>query len=111
MTNAAATAANEQALNDPLAEITFILGWTFAASGTSIMSGVVAERMKYEAFLIVAFLHVALIYPIIVHSNWSADGWAYVSKERYGWHCFSRYALPLLVPTCPRPRCPRRTTS
>jgi Amt family ammonium transporter len=107
MTNAAATAANEQALNDPLSEITFILGWTFAASGTSIMSGVVAERMKYEAFLIVAFLHVALIYPIIVHSNWSADGWAYVGKERYGWHCFSRYALP----ACPRPRCPRRTTS
>jgi len=55
------------------AYVLFQLG--FAIAVISIISGVVAERMTFKAYIIIAVLVAALIYPISGHWVWNADGW------------------------------------
>lgn len=47
----------------------------FAATAATIISGAVAERMKFNGYIIVAIITTALIYPIFGHWAWSDDGW------------------------------------
>lgn len=62
------------ALDLPLpAYVLFQLG--FAIAVISIISGVVAERMSFRAYIIIAIFVTALIYPISGHWVWNADGW------------------------------------
>mmetsp|Transcript_86141 Transcript_86141/g.139741 ORF Transcript_86141/g.139741 Transcript_86141/m.139741 type:complete len:482 (+) Transcript_86141:17-1462(+) len=44
--------------------------WTFAGAASTIVSGSVAERMKFEAYLVVSFFITCFIYPIAVHWVW-----------------------------------------
>ncbi|MBI4329412.1 MAG: ammonium transporter [Chloroflexi bacterium] len=46
----------------------------FAATAATIVAGIVAERMKINAYLAYSFLVTALIYPIYGHWMWGA-GW------------------------------------
>ncbi len=75
-------ADNSPAMNDAYASAYSSIAWTdipleakfffqlcFAATSATIVSGVVAERIKYESFIIFSFLFVAFIYPRVV------DGW------------------------------------
>jgi len=48
----------------------------FAATSATIVSGAVAERIKFESFVLFAGLLVAIIYPIVGHWVWG-DGWLY----------------------------------
>ena len=63
------------------------LGWTgvplyakfffqlvFAATAATIVSGCVAERIKFSSFMIFSFLLVAIVYPIQGHWIWGG-GW------------------------------------
>ena len=52
----------------------FFFHMKFAMVAASIVSGVVAERMKYSAFIIFSFLMVAFVYPITGHWVWG-NGW------------------------------------
>jgi Amt family ammonium transporter len=52
----------------------FIFQAMFAATGATIVSGAVAERIKLESFLIFATLFVAISYPITGMWKWGA-GW------------------------------------
>lgn len=47
----------------------------FCGAAATIVAGGMAERMKFQAYLIYSFLISALIYPIIGHWIWNADGW------------------------------------
>jgi len=53
----------------------FFFQLVFAATAATIVSGAVAERIKFGAFYIFSFLMVALIYPIGGHWIWGG-GWA-----------------------------------
>lgn len=55
------------------AYVLFQLG--FAIAVISIISGAVAERMNFKAYIIMAVLTAALIYPLSGHWIWNADGW------------------------------------
>ncbi len=56
------------------ASIGFLFQVAFAATAATIVSGAVAERIKYDAFLIFSFLLVAISYPITGHWVWDG-GW------------------------------------
>ena len=51
----------------------FLFQLTFAGTAATIVSGAVAERIKFSAFLIFSFILVACIYPIAGH--WVRGGW------------------------------------
>ncbi|MFT5660244.1 MAG: Amt family ammonium transporter [Sulfurimonas sp.] len=47
----------------------------FAATAATIISGAVAERMKFNGYIIVTIVVTSLIYPIFGHWAWSDYGW------------------------------------
>lgn len=47
----------------------------FAVAAISIVSGAVAERMNFKAYLLYILVMTAVIYPISGHWVWSQDGW------------------------------------
>jgi Amt family ammonium transporter len=52
----------------------FFFQLVFAATCATIVSGVVAERIKFHSFIIFSFVLVALVYPISGHWIWGG-GW------------------------------------
>ncbi len=47
----------------------------FAATAATIISGAVAERIKFNAYIIVTIVVTAVIYPIFGHWAWAEGGW------------------------------------
>lgn len=62
-------------LSEPSDYAAFVFQATFAGTAATIVSGAVAERMRFTAYAIVCVIVCALIYPISGHWIWSADGW------------------------------------
>ncbi|HET6498738.1 MAG TPA: ammonia permease, partial [Coriobacteriia bacterium] len=52
----------------------FFFQLVFAATAATIVSGAVAERIKYVSFLVFSFVLVAFVYPIVGHWIWGG-GW------------------------------------
>ncbi len=47
----------------------------FAATAITIVSGAVAERIKFNGYLVISIIVTALIYPIFGHWSWNENGW------------------------------------
>jgi Amt family ammonium transporter len=47
----------------------------FAATAATIVSGAMAERTKFKAYIIYSVVVSAIIYPVTGHWIWNADGW------------------------------------
>jgi Amt family ammonium transporter len=73
-----------QILNFVPESVSFLFQVAFAATAASIVSGAVAERIKFDAFLIFSFLLVAISYPITGHWQWDG-GWL----SEFGFHDFA----------------------
>ncbi len=52
----------------------FFFQLVFAGTAATIVSGVVAERIKFHAFFLFSFLMVGFIYPVVGHWIWGG-GW------------------------------------
>lgn len=52
----------------------FFFQLVFAGTAATIVSGVVAERIKYASFIIFSFLLVMFVYPVVGHWIWGG-GW------------------------------------
>ncbi|MFY9271133.1 MAG: ammonium transporter [Candidatus Manganitrophaceae bacterium] len=52
----------------------FFFQLVFAGTAATIVSGAVAERIKYVSFIVFSFFLVAIIYPIVGHWIWGG-GW------------------------------------
>jgi Amt family ammonium transporter len=48
----------------------FLFQGMFAATAATIISGAVAERIKIFSFMLIAFLYVAIVYPIVGSWQW-----------------------------------------
>ncbi len=57
--------------------IFFLFQVAFAGTAATIVSGAVAERIKFTDFLIFSLLLVGVAYPITGHWVWSSAGWLY----------------------------------
>ncbi|MFU8890562.1 MAG: ammonium transporter [Anaerosomatales bacterium] len=80
-------ADNSPAVEDAYSGVYSAISWTgvpllakfffqlvFAATAATIVSGAVAERIKYVSFIVFSFVLVALVYPIVGHWIWGG-GW------------------------------------
>jgi Amt family ammonium transporter len=57
-------------VNDPTAWIGWLFGAVFAMTAATIVSGAVAERMDFDAYVLFTILMVAIIYPVVVGFTW-----------------------------------------
>ncbi|MBE9114385.1 ammonium transporter [Lusitaniella coriacea LEGE 07157] len=67
--------------SEPKLAAFFIFQVMFCGTATTIVSGAVAERLKFPAYLIIAFITSGLIYPFFGHWAWNGLG----TGELFGW--------------------------
>jgi Amt family ammonium transporter len=60
--------------------VKFFFQLVFAGTAATIVSGAVAERTKFSAFMIFSFILIACIYPITGHWIWGG-GWLAVGQD------------------------------
>ena len=66
------------ALSGTIPESLFVIfQMTFAIITVAIISGSVADRMKYSAFMLFIAAWVLVVYAPITHWVWAADGWLF----------------------------------
>jgi ammonium transporter, Amt family len=64
------------ALSIELPSVAFVLfQMGFAVACISIVSGAVAERMNFKAYILIAVLICIIIYPLSGHWIWNSEGW------------------------------------
>ena len=63
-------------------QIFFLFQMLFCGTATTLLSGAVAERLKFKSYIILSVMTSALIYPVLGHWLWAIDP---ITKEPAGW--------------------------
>ena len=59
----------------------------FAGTSATIISGAVAERIKFIAFILFSFIFVGFLYPLVGHWVWNSHGW--LNNPVFNFHDFA----------------------
>jgi Amt family ammonium transporter len=70
----------------------FLFQGMFAATAATIISGAVAERIKISSFMLIAFLYVAIIYPIVGSWQWGGGVFSTFTED-FGFYDFAGSTL------------------
>ena len=62
-------------LDTPQDYAMFVFQATFAGTAATIISGAVAERMRFPAYVLISIVVVGFVYPTSGHWIWGSDGW------------------------------------
>lgn len=62
----------------------YLFQWAFAAATATIVSGSVAERTQFAAYLGYSIFLTSFVYPVISHWGWSDEGWLSAFRGDYG---------------------------
>ena len=63
--------------------------FVFAATAATLVSGSLAERCNFYAYLLYSVMITGFIYPVIAHWAWHPEGWLYIN----GFHDFAGSAV------------------
>ncbi|GAA5315975.1 MAG: ammonium transporter [Candidatus Pelagadaptatus aseana] len=62
-------------LEEPADLAFFVFQLVFAGTAATIVSGAIAERMRFNGYLLVCLVIAGFIYPVAGHWIWNGDGW------------------------------------
>lgn len=60
---------------EPKTVVFFLYQAMFCGTATTIISGAVAERIKFGAYILIVTIVSGLIYPLFGHWVWNSEGW------------------------------------
>ncbi|WP_168926747.1 ammonium transporter [Nitrincola schmidtii] len=60
---------------DPSVYTYFVFQAVFAGTAATIVSGAVAERMRFMSYVLISVMVVAFVYPVSGHWIWNEEGW------------------------------------